>query len=82
MVFPGGCLEINPDEARCISSSCTQHQGCGCSAWEDKAWLVERGDKRSLKNHPSTWQGGGDYQTVSRLDLAEEEMDRMFNDDR
>ena len=51
-----------------------------CSACIAKAW--ERGEKRSLKNRPSIWQGGGDYQTVSRLDLAEEEMDRMFNDDR
>ena len=25
MVFHGGCLEIHPDGARCISSSCTQH---------------------------------------------------------
>ena len=31
MVFHGRCLEINPDEARYISSSCTQHQGGGCS---------------------------------------------------
>ena len=31
MVFCGGGLEINPNEAGCISSSCTQHQGGGCS---------------------------------------------------
>ena len=60
MVFHGGCLEINPDEAGCISSSCTQHQGGGCSVCEAKAWLGERGDKRSMKNHPSTWHGGED----------------------
>ena len=35
-----------------------------------------------MKNRPSTWEGGGDYQTVSRLDIAEEKMGRMFNDDR
>ena len=38
-------------------------------------WVGERGDKRSVKNPPSTWQGGGDYQMVSRLDLDKEEMD-------
>ena len=31
MVFRSGCLEINPDEARYISSSFTQHQGGRCS---------------------------------------------------
>ena len=28
---------------------------------ESKARLGERGDKRSMTNRPSTWQGGGDY---------------------
>ena len=82
MVFHGGCLEINPDEAGCISSSCTQHQGGGCSTCEAKAWLVEIGDKRSIKNRPSNWQGKESYQVVSKLYLAEKEMDRLFNDDR
>ena len=31
MVFCGECLKINPAEYGCISSSCTQHQGGGCS---------------------------------------------------
>ena len=31
MVFCGGCLEINPVDYGYISSSCTQHQGGGCS---------------------------------------------------
>ena len=31
------------------------------SAYEAKAWLGERKDKRSVKNRPSTWQGGADY---------------------
>ena len=81
MVFCGRCLEIHPDEAVCISSSCTQHQGGGCSVYEAKAWLGERGDKRSMKNHPSTLQGKEDYQAVSKLYLAEEEMKRLFKDD-
>ena len=35
-VFCGRCLGINPNvgEAQCISSSCTQHLGGGCSACE------------------------------------------------
>ena len=82
MVFCGRCLEIHLDEAGCISSSCTQHQGGICSACEAKAWSGERVDKRSLKNHPSTWQGGEDYQMVSKLYLAEKEMNRLFNDDK
>ena len=65
MVFCGGCLEINPDEARCISSSCTKHQGGRCSLCKAMAWL-----------------GGEDYQMVSKLSLAEEEMNTLFNDDR
>ena len=31
MVFHGRCLEINPVEYGYILSSCTQHQGGGCS---------------------------------------------------
>ena len=31
MVFDGRGLGINTNEARCISSSCTQHQGGRCS---------------------------------------------------
>ena len=68
--FHGRCLEIHPDEAKCISSSCTQHQGGECNVREAKAWLGERGDKKSIKNRPSTWQGGEYYQVVSKLYLA------------
>ena len=42
MVFCGGCLEIHPDEAGCISSSCTQHQAGRCSICEAKARLGEK----------------------------------------
>ena len=35
-----------------------------------------------MKNRPSTCQGGEDYQAISKLYLAEEEMERLFNDDR
>ena len=48
-----------------------------CSVCEAKAWLVKREDKRSMKNRPSTWQGGEDYRMVSKLYLAEEEMDSL-----
>ena len=82
LVFCPWCLEINPDVIGCISSSCTQHQGGGCSLCGAKARLGERGDKRSMKNCPSTWQGGEDYQVDSKLYLAEEEMNRLFYDDR
>ena len=74
--------DIHPDEAGCISSSCTPQQGGGCSICEDKVWLGERGDKRSVKNPPSIWQDQEDYQAVSKLYLAEKEMDRLFNVDR
>ena len=53
-----------------------------CRVCEAKGWFGERGDKRSMKNCPSTWQGREDYQAVSMLYLVEEEMDRLFNDDR
>ena len=66
MVFCCRYLEIHSDEARCILSSCTQHQEGRCSICEAKAWLGERVDKRSMKNRPSTWQGGEDYWGVSR----------------
>ena len=46
------------------------------------AWQGERLDKRSMKSGPSTWQGREDYPKVSKLYLAEIEMDRLFNDDR
>ena len=42
MVFCGECLEIHPDEAGCISSSCSQHQGGECCIYEAKEWLGER----------------------------------------
>ena len=53
-----------------------------CIVCEAKAWLGGRVDKRSMKNRPSNLQGGEDYLRVSKLDLAEREMDRLFNDDR
>ena len=53
-----------------------------CSVCEAKAWLGEWGDNRSMKNRPSTWQGGEDYQALSKLYLVVEEMERLFNDDR
>ena len=49
---------------------------------EAKAWLGQRGDKRSIKTRPSTSHGGEDYQAVSKLYPAEEEMERLVNDDR
>ena len=49
---------------------------------EAKEWSGERVDKRFNKNHPSTWQGREDYQAVSKLYLAEKEMNRLFNDDK
>ena len=53
-----------------------------CSVCEAKAWLGEREVKQSMQKHTSTRQGGEAYQAVSKLYLAEEEMDRLFNDDR
>ena len=57
-----------------ISRSCTQHQGGRCSICEAKVDLGGRIDKRSMKYHPSTLQGGEDYPTVSKLYLANREM--------
>ena len=83
MVFCGGCLEIHPDEAGCISRSCTQHQGgSGCSICEAKVELGWRKDKKSMKYRLSALQGRGDYLTVSKLYLASREMDKRFNEDR
>ena len=48
-----------------------------CRVCEAKGWFGERGDKRSMKNCPSTWQGREDYQAVSKPYLAEEEMDTI-----
>ena len=47
MVFCDRGLEINPNEAGCISSSCTQAS----------AWLGEREDKISVENRPQPCQG-------------------------
>ena len=60
MVFHGGCLEIHPEYAGCISRSCTQHQGGGCSICEAKMELGGRIDKRPLKYHLTTLQGNED----------------------
>ena len=66
MVFPGGGLELSPNEAGCISSTCTQHQGGGCSACETSAWLRERGNKISSENCPQPKQGKEDYPLIRR----------------
>ena len=42
--------------------------------------LGGRIDKRSMKYRLSTLQGGGDYCTVSKLYLANREMDKVFNE--
>ena len=47
--------------------------------------MVELGgriDKRSMKYRISTLQGGEDYRTVSKLYLANREMDKGFNEYR
>ena len=49
---------------------------------EASAWLGERGDKISAENRPQPCQGREDYPSISRPDLIEEEMKRLFNDDR
>ena len=77
----GRGLEINPNKAGCISSSCTQHQGGRCSACETSVWLRERRDKTSAENRPQPNQGKEDYPLICRLDLTEENA-RQFNDDR
>ena len=51
MVFHGGCLEINPVEYGSISSSCTQHQGVGCSVSAEK--IEEIYMRRSLVLEPN-----------------------------
>ena len=35
IVFRNGVLEIHPIGDRVLSSPCVQHQGGGCSAWEE-----------------------------------------------
>ena len=64
------CLEGRPKETLNISI---------CEA---KVELGGRIDKRSMKYHPSTLQGEEDYQTVSKLNLANREMDKRFNEDK
>ena len=49
---------------------------------ESKVELGGRIDKSSMKYRPSTLQGGEDYPTVSKLCLADREMDKLFNEDR
>ena len=39
-------------------------------------------DKRSIKYRPSTLEGGEDYTTVSKLYLADREIDKLLNEDR
>ena len=68
---------------KCLATfSILFNSGNPCSICEAKSWLGERGDKRTIKNRPSTWQGGEDYLAVSKLYLAEEEIVRLFNDDQ
>ena len=45
--------------------------------------VVQKGriDKGSMKHRPSTMQGGEDYM-VNKLYLADQEMDKLFNEDR
>ena len=38
-------------------------------------------DKRSMKYRPSILQGGEDYPMVSKLYLADREMEKLFNED-
>ena len=73
MVFCGGCLEIHLYASTCISKSCTQHQGGGCSVCEFRVEQEGRVDKRSMKHPSSTLQGGEDYK-VKKLYLADREM--------
>ena len=82
MVFVGECLEVHPDDARCMSRSCTQHQEGGCSICEAKVELGGRIDKRSMKYRLSTLQGREDYWTVSKLYLTNREMEKRFDEDR
>ena len=49
---------------------------------EAKVKLEGRIEKRSMKYHLSTLQGKEDYLTVSKLYLANREMDKRFNEDR
>ena len=49
---------------------------------EAGAWLGEIGDKISVENRPQPKQGKEDYPSIRRLDLTEEETQRLFNDDR
>ena len=44
--------------------------------------LGGRIDKRSMKYRPSTLQGGEDYPKVSKLYIADREMDKLFDEDR
>ena len=52
-----------------------------CCICEAKVELGGWIDKRSMKYHLSTLQGGEDYWTVSKLYLANREMDKPFNED-
>ena len=52
-----------------------------CSTWGcvgDKKGVT---DNRSMKYHPPAIQGGEDYM-VYRLYLADQEMKKLFNEDR
>ena len=52
-----------------------------CSTWECGGDQKGGTDKRSIKYRPSTMQGGEDY-TVNKLYLADQEMKKLFNEDR
>ena len=58
---------------------CIYYISRGC---ETSAWLREREDKISAENCPQPKQGKEDYPSIHRLDLTEEETQRLFNDDR
>ena len=49
---------------------------------EAKVELGGRIDNGTIKHRLSTLQGGEDYQTVSKLYLANREMEKRFNEDR
>ena len=53
-----------------------------CSMCKATLELGGRIDQRSMKHRLSTLQSGEDYQTVSKLYLANRDMDKRFNEDR
>ena len=81
MVFCGGYIEIHPSCSKCISRFCTQHQGGSFSIWEGGGTKKGGRDKESIKDHPPATLGRVDYMDI-RLYQADQEMSRMFGEDR